>query len=79
MLSTIGRGHIQLVRAESPGGPVAQIGILLPTGLERIAHVELHTGTVVPALGYGQDFVAAVLHIAGLTTREIQHLMTTPE
>ncbi len=78
MPSTIKKGDIQLVRVGLSGGPVAQIDILLPTGLECIGHVELRTGTVVPAPGYGQDFLAAVLHIAGLTADEVQHLMNTP-
>lgn len=78
MSSTIKKGDIQLVRAELPGGAVAQIDICLPTGLERVGHIELNTGRLVPALGYGPNFLAAILHISGLTAGQVQRLMNTP-
>lgn len=77
MLPTIKRGNIQLTRAELPSGAVAYIDARLPTGLERLGHIELRTGQLVPAPSYGPDFLAAVLHIAGLTLPEVQRIMNT--
>lgn len=74
----ISKHDIVLTYHEQGGVPIASIKVCLPHKVERIGHIDLHSGEVVPAPGYSAIAIRIILAAGGIEIGDVLRRMSPP-